>query len=310
MRTMPQAPVRKLNPLATGAAIFAATFLLVLGILRFVPDDWRYVSPAAAVPATAPPLAMASVPAAVVSHAATATKATVRANRTSAKKRVRRVPRSAWNELTATQREALQPLAPEWDGMSPGQRRKWLALSKNFPSMPLDEQAKLFSRMTEWASLSAQQRTQARLNFAETNRLSSEEKRDKWQAYQALSPEERQKLEAAAPPRIKGAAPAVKPAPHQAMAAPHPSGPNPDSTAKNPGKPAAAQRQVNLNTLLPGAPQEALSPAPATAPPVPVPVPATPALAPAIPLTAAPATTPAAAPAPAASTAPGPGAAH
>ena len=296
MQTMQQAPVRKLNPLATGAAIFAAAFLLVLGILRFVPGDWRYISPAAPVPAAVPAVAMAHLPATAASHAAAAAKAPTRANKTAGKSKVHRAPRSAWNELTPTQQEALQPLATNWDTMSPGQRRKWLALSKNFPTMPLEEQAKLYSRMTEWASLSAQQRTQARLNFAETKRLSSEEKRAKWQAYQALSPEERQKLEATAPPKIRGAATAVKPAPHQEMAALHPFRPNPDSAAKNPEKPVAAQRHVNLNTLLPGAPQEAMSPAPAAAP---APAPAAP--------TPAPAQAAASAPAPAAAA---PGAAH
>ncbi|MEO6974194.1 MAG: DUF3106 domain-containing protein [Rhodoferax sp.] len=280
MQTMQQAPVRKLNPLATGAAIFAAAFLLVLGILRFVPADWRYISTAAPVPAAVPAVAVAQLPAAAASHAATVAKAPTRANKTTGKSKVRKAPRGPWNELTAAQQEALQPLASEWDTMSLGQRRKWLALSKNFPSMPLDEQAKLFSRMTEWAALSTQQRIQARLNFAETEQLSSEEKRNKWQAYQALSPEERQKLEATAPPKIRGAALAVRPKPHRKMTAPHPIRPNPDSTPKSPGKSAAAQRQVNLNTLLPGTPQEAMSPA---AIPAAVAAPA-PALAPAVPV--------------------------
>ena len=50
------------------------------------------------------------------------------------------------------------------------------------------EQAKLHSRMTEWAALSPQQRTQARLNFAETKQLSPDDKKAKWEAYQALPP--------------------------------------------------------------------------------------------------------------------------
>ena len=74
------------------------------------------------------------------------------------------------------------------DTLSEAQKRKWLALSAELPaSMPRAEQAKLHSRMTEWAALSPQQRTQARLNFAETKQLSPDDKKAKWEAYQALS---------------------------------------------------------------------------------------------------------------------------
>ena len=48
--------------------------------------------------------------------------------------------------------------------------------------------------MTEWVALSPNQRSEARLNFAEARKLPPEEKKAKWQAYQALSAEERQKL--------------------------------------------------------------------------------------------------------------------
>lgn len=267
---MQQAPVRKLNPLATGAAIFAAAFLLLLGILRFVPGDWRNTAPAAPAPVVVPIRATAPTPIPAASHAIAAAKPPVRVSKAAGKNRPRSAPRSAWSELTPAQQEALQPLAANWGTMSPGQRRKWLALSKNFPSMSLEEQAKLYSRMTEWASLSAQQRTQARLNFAETKQLSAEEKRAKWQAYQALSPEEKQKLEEKAPPKIRGAATAVRPAPHQKMAALRPAkpnpAPNPNPRLSNPAKAVPELQQVNRNTLLPGAPQEALSPEPAPAP--------------------------------------------
>ena len=70
--------------------------------------------------------------------------------------------------------------------------------------------------MTEWAALSPQQRTQARLNFAETKQLSPDDKKAKWEAYQALPPEEKRKLAAGAAKPPPTAA-AVKPvAPRQA----------------------------------------------------------------------------------------------
>lgn len=124
-----------------------------------------------------------------------------------------------WQALTAAQQASLKPLAANWSGIGEGQKRKWLELSKNYPSLPAPEQAKLHSRMTEWASLSQQQRAQARLNFAETKTLSPREKAANWQAYQALSPEDRQKLAATAAPKPAGAAAAVKPVAAQKLAA-------------------------------------------------------------------------------------------
>jgi hypothetical protein len=77
--------------------------------------------------------------------------------------------------------------------------------------------------MNEWVTLSPQQRAQARLNFARTKELSKqltpEEKKAKWQTYQALSPEEKQKLAAKASPKPVGAATAVKPVAPQKLAA-------------------------------------------------------------------------------------------
>jgi hypothetical protein len=86
----------------------------------------------------------------------------------------------------------------------------------------------MHSRMNEWVTLSPQQRAQARLNFARTKELSKqltpEEKKAKWETYQALSPEEKQKLAAKANPKPAGAATAVKPVAPQKLAPvpPHP----------------------------------------------------------------------------------------
>ena len=81
----------------------------------------------------------------------------------------------------------------------------------------------MHSRMNEWVALSPQQRAEARLNFAKTKELSKqltpEEKKAKWQTYQALSPEEKQKLAARATSRPAGAATAVKPVAPQKLAA-------------------------------------------------------------------------------------------
>jgi hypothetical protein len=121
-------------------------------------------------------------------------------------------PQGKWQELTLAQQQALEPLAPHWAGLSQGQKNKWLTLSKNFANLPDYEKSTMHSRMAEWATLTPQQRIQARLNFGETNRIPQVEKKVQWEAYQSLSEDEKRKLAAVQPSAVMGAAPAPKPA--------------------------------------------------------------------------------------------------
>ena len=116
-----------------------------------------------------------------------------------------------WVELNPTQQRSLQPLAGTWDTLSDSHRRKWIALAQNYPSLAAPEQEKLHARMVEWAALKPKEREQARLNFAQTKKLASGERAANWDAYQALSPEEREKLASSAQKKPVGAAVAVKP---------------------------------------------------------------------------------------------------
>ncbi|SFM43836.1 DUF3106 domain-containing protein [Variovorax sp. OV329] len=127
--------------------------------------------------------------------------------------------RPLWSELTPGQQKSLEPLAGPWNTLHPAQKRKWIALSGNFDSMSPVEQETLHSRMTEWAALSASDRTRARLNFAEVKRLAPEDERKaKWEAYQALSEEEKRKLAERAGTRPPSAAAPVRPVPAQKFA--------------------------------------------------------------------------------------------
>lgn len=119
--------------------------------------------------------------------------------------------RPLWIDLSESQQQALSPLSQLWPTMNEPHKRKWLAISQNFAQLSVDEQNTLQSRMHEWAALSPQQRTAARLNFAGAQLLPQEDKKAKWEAYQALSPEAKQKLAAQQNQPVLGAAPAVKP---------------------------------------------------------------------------------------------------
>lgn len=165
-----------------------------------------------------------------------------------------------WAELNPTQQQALGPLAGTWKTLSEGHKRKWIALSQNYAKMTPDEQALLRSRMTEWAALTPQQRTQARLNFGEAKKLPADDKKAKWEAYQALPPEEKRKLAAGAaavkPPPPPTAA-AVQPVPPQKLA----KTPARKESAKTP-RIAAATSAPSAQPTLP-APQPGAAPLPA-----------------------------------------------
>ncbi|MEJ1162380.1 DUF3106 domain-containing protein [Variovorax sp. CCNWLW186] len=124
-----------------------------------------------------------------------------------------------WSELTAEQQQALQPLASHWHTLSTGHKRKWLALSRNYANMSADDRTTLHSRMIEWAALSNQQRAQARLNFAEVKSVPADERKAKWEQYQALSEEEKRRLAERAPVKPRGAAVPVRPVPAQKLVA-------------------------------------------------------------------------------------------
>ncbi|MEO6291231.1 MAG: DUF3106 domain-containing protein [Burkholderiaceae bacterium] len=114
--------------------------------------------------------------------------------------------------MTESQKVALAPLKDVWVRITPVKKQKWLDIAVGYHLLSADGQATLHFRMTEWAALTTKQREQARLNFAQTKKLTPDDKQTKWQAYQALSAEEKQKLASmskASPPT--GAAPALKP---------------------------------------------------------------------------------------------------
>lgn len=128
-----------------------------------------------------------------------------------------------WFELSPLQQDNLKPLQQLWPSLEENRKRKWLAIAKTFPTLSPQAQATAQERMREWAALSPAQRSQARLNFAQSQQLSSDEKLAKWEAYQALNEEEKQNLLKKKPELPKSAATSPKPiAPEKLTATPTP----------------------------------------------------------------------------------------
>lgn len=151
-----------------------------------------------------------------------------------------------WQKLSASQKTALAPLSSLWTQISPAQKNKWLAISNNFDKLSGKEQAVLHERMANWAALSPQQRAQARLTFNETKSLGSDEKKTHWEAYQALSADEKKKLAAQQKTGIQGAATASQaPPPGKVIRLPGKSTPAPAPGKSTPGI------VIDKKTLLP-----------------------------------------------------------
>jgi len=224
-----------------------------------------------------------------------------------------------WKSLTPAQREALAPLERDWPTIDAPRKQKWIALATRFKTLSPEERARINARMSEWAKLTPAERGQARLRFEEARQVPAPDRSARWQAYQALPPEQRAQFAARAASAASGAADAAaKPSkaaardskeaksnlvPNPALSqAPRPVAPTlvqaaPGATTtsitRRPAPPphqqtgmpkiAATPEFVQRSTLLPrrGPQAAAIAPAPASAPAPAARVPAPPATTPA-----------------------------
>lgn len=111
-----------------------------------------------------------------------------------------------WHELSVSQRAALKPLERDWSSVDAARKQKWMEIAARYPNLPPAEQQRISARMAEWAKLSPSERGQARLNYQATRELAPEDRQARWQAYQALSAEQRGTLAARAAPASASAA--------------------------------------------------------------------------------------------------------
>ena len=149
----------------------------------------------------------------------------------------------AWQQLTPKQKQALAPLGAQWGALTAQQQNKWLALSTNFTQLSVTDQVTMHERMADWVALSPQQRNLARLNFNKLQKLPKEDKKAKWEAYQALSAEEKRLLAAGSKALPKNAAPTAKPLePHRQVQTP---------VKSATGNPPSSNIAIDRKTLLP-----------------------------------------------------------
>lgn len=150
----------------------------------------------------------------------------------------------AWSELKPSEQAALGPLKGEWASIDEARKRKWLKISENYPAMSAADQARLHARMAEWADMSPQDRAKVRTRYLEAKSIPGTDRQAGWEAYKALSLEERKALAARATAAPRSSAKPGQAAPRAAMREPPPA------------KPAAAKRSL----------APALTPAPILAP--------------------------------------------
>lgn len=105
-----------------------------------------------------------------------------------------------WSELSPSQRNSLKPLEKDWAGIDADRKEKWLEIAQRIPSMKPTERERVQARMTEWARLSPNERGQARVGFQQAKQVSPSDRQAQWEAYQALTPEQRKQLQARAVP--------------------------------------------------------------------------------------------------------------
>jgi hypothetical protein len=117
----------------------------------------------------------------------------------------------AWTELSASERQALQPLQTQWDSIDHQRKQKWRDVAARYPSLPAVQQTRLHERMVEWTTLTPAQRNTARVGFEDLRKLPATERQTRWDAYQNLPADQRQALSTQANSR-----PVAAPAPQAA----------------------------------------------------------------------------------------------
>lgn len=99
-----------------------------------------------------------------------------------------------WAQLSAEQKEALAPLADDWDKFDPPRKKKWLDIAVRYKDLSPEGQQKMHERMPELARLTPEQRTTARENFKRAYELPAQKRRELTQQFQDLPEDKKREL--------------------------------------------------------------------------------------------------------------------
>jgi hypothetical protein len=144
-----------------------------------------------------------------------------------------------WMHLNAEQRDALGPLAGQWDSFDAIRKKRWLEIAVHYKDLSPEAQQRMHERMPELARLTPQERAAARENFRKAYSLPADKRKELTQQFQELPEDSKHALadrspySQAQPPRRVGtsapvpakagtAAAAPAPAPAAAPSAPPP----------------------------------------------------------------------------------------
>lgn len=117
-----------------------------------------------------------------------------------------------WKALTAPQRQALAPLERDWANLDAAQKLKWVELAQRFPQLSAAERTRIQDRMADWARMTPAERGQARLRYLQARRAAPDGRGARWEDYQALPSEQKEKLAARAVPPATSGSVAARPA--------------------------------------------------------------------------------------------------
>lgn len=126
--------------------------------------------------------------------------------------------RPAWAELTPAQRDALSPLAGQWESLGAEQKQKWLGVAAKYPKLTPDAQKRVQQRMGEFARLTPEQRVTARENFRRAYELPANERQERLQKYQDLPDDKKRALSEQAAKKKAAQSPPASPTPGPAPA--------------------------------------------------------------------------------------------
>ncbi|CAN5441296.1 hypothetical protein BH10PSE17_BH10PSE17_06630 [soil metagenome] len=103
-----------------------------------------------------------------------------------------------WTQLSSQQREALQPLEGEWNGLEPVRQQRWMRFADKYPELGPQEKQRVQTQLRAWVNLTPAERRAARDNYVQSRKWTPEQRQRAWERYSNLPPEERDAIAAEA----------------------------------------------------------------------------------------------------------------